>query len=82
MTRITKAVITRGTVTVVSRLFIGAVGVSVFVVALLLLVEISLAVVGIALCKLEFCWYKHAHHVVYLWKLWSHLKRFLRLYLI
>ena len=63
MRRITKAVITRGTVRpVVSLLFI----LSVLIVKLLLLVEISLTVVGIALCiKLKFCLYKHAHHVVY-----------------
>ena len=63
---ITKAVITRGTVRpVVSVVFIVVVGLSVLVVELLLLVEISLTVVGIALCKLKFCLYKHAHHVVY-----------------
>ena len=52
----TKAVITRGTVRpVVSLLFIVVVGLSVLVVELLVLVESSLTVVGIALCKLKFC---------------------------
>ena len=83
MRRITKAVITRGTVRpVLSLLFIVVVGLSVLVAELMFLVEISLAVVGIALWKLKFCLYKHAHHMVYQWKLWSHLKRCLRLYLI
>ena len=54
MRRITRAVITRGTVRpVVSLLFNVVVGLSVFVAELLLLVEISLTVVGIALCKLK-----------------------------
>ena len=53
---ITEIVITRGTVRpVMSPLFIVVVGLSVFVIELLLIVEISLAVNGIVLCKLKFC---------------------------
>ena len=68
MRRITKAVITRGTVRpIVSLLFIVVVGLSVLVVELLLL--ISLAVVGMVLHGVKFCLYNDAHHEAYQWKL-------------